>query len=151
MQFSGSPLYSTLIFSIRFTKASCLFFSSSNKTFLFFLTSLLVRVLLLLVHRPEKIMPKHISFRTPSFIIPLFSLEKIYKRVHIMRGSRGGGGRGSGPPEKSESYRVPCSNTGLNPLKSHKATNVRQSLASQGNAIHWLSEHGMLLVVLGSL
>ena len=51
----------------------------------------------------------------------------------------GKGGRGSGPPEKSQKLIGFHSNTGPDPLKKHKATkpafNFGPSLARQSNAI----------------
>ena len=75
-----------------------------------------------------------------------------------MCGSRGGGGdRGSGPPEKSQKYRV-LSNTGLDPLK---ITNLRSQHSMLGHhrpasetsfkwRFSWRADDGPPVVLFGS-
>ena len=50
-----------------------------------------------------------------------------------MCGSRGGGGRGSGPPLKNKKYRVSYNSIQVS-LKNHKATKLGLSLARHGFA-----------------
>ena len=65
----------------------------------------------------------------------MLTKEKV---MCYMGGSRGGGDRGSGPPENHKNIGFLC-NTGPGPLKNHKATkpafNVGLSLARWRNAM----------------
>ena len=67
--------------------------------------------------------------------------------MFFMRGSRGG--HGVRTPLKNQKAIGFHSNTGRDPLKSHKATtNVGPASAGQRN---WLADHALLLMVLGFL
>ena len=85
-----------------------------------------------------------------TFLIRVESFLKhlCYFLVWLMRGSkgvRGGVGKwqGSGPPGKSQGYRV-LSNHGPDPLENHKAANIGSASAHQRNA-----NDGLLLVIFG--
>ena len=72
-----------------------------------------------------------------------------------MCGSRGGGGgQGVWTPLKNHKNIGFPSNTGLDPLKNHKATkpafNVEPSSTRQQNAFRWQADEGPLLVQFGS-
>ena len=70
-----------------------------------------------------------------------------------MRGSRGGGGWQGflTPPPPLKNYKNIgfLSNTGLDPLKNHKATKLAFNVG-QSSAFRWRADNGPLLVVFGS-
>ena len=90
-----------------------------------------------------------------SAVVPLFYFSH---RRASMRGSRGRGRQGTGPPpEISQSYRF-LSNTGPDPLKNHKLPSQHSMLghhwpASEPhlNGVRWRVDDGPLLMVFGSL
>ena len=90
--------------------------------------------------------------------------DKLFVHVQIQgggeRGGQGGVGVDRGPDPPLENYKAIgfLSNTGLDPLKNHKATrpafNVGPSSACQPHAGRpatcWQADDGLLLVVFGS-
>ena len=68
-----------------------------------------------------------------------------------MGGSRGGGGRGSRSPRKNHKNIEFLSNTGLDPLKNHKATKPAFNVGpSSAMAFRWRADDGQILMIFGS-
>ena len=78
------------------------------------------------------------------------AIEKQCFIVIVMRGSRGGRDRGSGPPLKNHKNIGFLSNTALDSLLNKRAYNVGPTFARQRNAIsmafRWQANDGLLLV-----